>query len=101
MTKTRSFALTLIGAVLLSGAAFAQSRDGGNGGGGGSGGGGGRDNGDPVSLLITTATAPNPPARGRAPRGRAARDRDDYCVTQGLTGSYSDAGNPSGLCPRR
>ena len=87
MSRTRTFAITLIGAALISGAALAQ-QSGGRGGGDAGGAGGGTDPGNAVSVLINATTVPGGPNRPPRARSRGAdrHDCSEHRLAQGSSG---------------
>ena len=89
MTKTRFFALTLIGALAMSGAAFAQQV----GGGGGAGGGGAE-----VPAPVAYAVAPGGPTHYTP---EPDRSRESYCTTNSLGDAYSPTRRRSVICQGR
>ncbi len=93
MTKTRSFAITLIATLALSGAALAQSN--GRGGDGGNGGGGVEITTNPHVALVTT-----PGANERLPNPRGRNGREAECQLQRQMGGFSDGGYTDANCRR-
>lgn len=96
MSRTRTFALTLLSAAVMSGAALAQQSGGRGGGDVGGGPGGGGDPGNAISVLIK-ATAPGGPSNERRPARQKDSNRPD-CFQNMQRGNYSDGGQTNQLC---